>query len=183
MHSEWLGVRRPSGCLPCLNAVCQWLWWELRGSRGGDSLAWLGLSRPPTDGLSLVPRNICFCSNFIRLMLVQLGNCPTVQLVQTMVKVKVKGQVQLPIPHLPSMNFGVGRGGGLVDWPFLNGTLPGPVHCASVSPSALRHSSQKAEGGGGRKGIRSLRELTLCSEYLIHRGSKSHNLAVRSQKA
>lgn len=40
----------------------------------GDSLAWLGLSRPPTDGLSLVPRNICFCSNFIRLMLVRLGN-------------------------------------------------------------------------------------------------------------
>lgn len=84
----------------------------------GDSLAWLGLSRPPTDGLSLVPRNICFCSNFIRLMLVQLGNCPAL-LPHSPVKVKVKGQVQLPIPHLPSMNFGVGRGGGLVDWPFL----------------------------------------------------------------
>lgn len=116
----------------------------------GDSLAWLGLSRPPTDGLSLVPRNICFSSNFIRLMLVQLGNCPAL-LPHSPVKVKVKGQVQLPIPHLPSKNFGVGRGGGLVDWPFLNatpGTLPGPVHCASVSPSALRHSSQKAEKGG-----------------------------------
>lgn len=77
----------------------------------GDSLAWLGLSRPPTDGLSLVPRNICFSSNFIRLMLVQLGNCPAL-LPHSPVKVKVKGQVQLPIPHLPSKNFGVGRGGG-----------------------------------------------------------------------
>lgn len=41
----------------------------------GDRLAWLGLSRTPTDGLSSVPRNTCFCSNFIRLMLLQLGNC------------------------------------------------------------------------------------------------------------
>lgn len=113
----------------------------------GDSLAWLGLCPTPTDGLSLVPRNTCFCSNFIRPMLLQPGT-PTPH--SNRLSKNSQGHVQLPVTkHLPSVSFRVS--GGLSKLPIsechtLGLSLP-QCSVPQFPPSALTHSSQKAEWG------------------------------------
>jgi len=78
----------------------------------GDSLARLGLSRTPTDGRNSMPRNTCFCSNFIQLMLLQLGNCQA-PLPHTWASSKnSQGHVQSTITPVPSISFRVEQGRG-----------------------------------------------------------------------
>lgn len=131
----------------------------------GDSLVWLGPSRPPTDGLSLVPRNICFCSHFIHLLLLQLVHCwaPLPHTPTSSENSQGECQGSSPTAHHPPAQHelwgGMARGGGLVDCPFLSlaqCTVP------QFPPSAPRHTSQKA---GWRGQERYQRESTLCSKY------------------
>lgn len=79
------------------------------GSRGG-SLARLGLLRPPTDGLSSVPRSTRSCSNFIPLMVSQLGThsphpCPLLRPAQPAPSQPLrtpKGSVRAGALHTPA---------------------------------------------------------------------------------
>lgn len=74
---------------------------------GADSLTGLGLVRPPADSLSSVPRNTCFHSNFIPLMVSQLGSALCTPAPhsgqpgqsgqsQRTPKVSIRGSIELP---------------------------------------------------------------------------------------
>lgn len=82
--SGWSSGGRLGGSDISMQSACPAVVGSRRGQWRGDSLARLGLVRSPPDGLSSVPRNSCSCSNFIPLMVLQLGICsphlcPTLQ--------------------------------------------------------------------------------------------------------
>lgn len=132
----------------------------------GDSLVWLGPSRPPTDGLSLVPRNICFCSHFIHLLLLQLAHCraPLPHTPTSSENSQGECQGSSPTAHHPPAQHELwggmarrGGGGGLVDCPFLNAIpwdFPWPSALCLSFPPQHRGTQAKRQDGEGRKGIR-----------------------------
>lgn len=147
---------------------CSLQWWGADGGSvgGGDSLAGLGLVRPPTDGLSSVPKSTCSSSNFIPLMVSQPGSALRTpaphsgQPGQSQRTPKVSTGVVSSCPASPRMNFEVdGSAQGEKEASPMSipegPPCPEPSLCLSFPLSAKVPQVGREGGEGGRESSQS----------------------------